>query len=402
MRHASWILGTAAVLATLWVAGASGEAQDWSAARAATARIDVLAPDGTKLREAFGVSVGEPPQILMRLTDLRGAGTVTARFPNGVEVTASAVRSTDPENDLAVLDADGALPVPAQPDETIKWRFYEPVHVIKDDTDPALEGTTDPAEIGSLRIVPMTGDYAPGLSVMHSCGRWIGITGRISDEGTSFTYVTSIESVIPVVFREPSPRPLAEAATAVESYLSNEDPKGLWARGVMQMQRAPEKAMTYFDRALERNRQIPELYMHMGKLLMRNKKFTDALASFEEAIRLRPEWDLTYQMAGMAANQQGKYDQALSLYDEGLKRNAKNAQLHINRWGALFSLGRAEEALAAVQTALAIDPGNEIAIYDLGKTYVQLDRTPEAEAQLRKLDEMRSPYAARLREEMSK
>lgn len=407
MRSAWAVLVIAFALGTLACGAANAEdasgAHDWTAARAASVRIEALGADGSKIRESYGASVGEPPQILARLSALRDAQKATVHLADGRTLEATGVSASDPENDLAVLATQGELPPPAQPDLTIRWRFYEETFVIPGpggEGEPVPEGTTDPVEIGPLRVVPVTGDYPAGLSVMHTCGRWIGITGRIEDSNAKFTYLTPIESIAPLLFGKPSPMPLAEAAKGLGDYLGAGTVKGLMVRGALQAQKDPNQALPYFDQALARDRAMPELHFLMGKTLLRAKKLTDAIASFQEAIRLRPDWILAYQMAGTAASQQGKHEQAISFYDEGLKRDPKSTQILILRWTALHNLGRHEEALATAQKALEVDPSHEVALYDLGTTYAQLGRKVEAEEQLRKLEAMGSAYADRLRQDL--
>jgi Flp pilus assembly protein TadD len=376
---------------------------DWNAARAASVRIETFGADGSKIQESFGASVGEPPQILVRLTALRGAHKATVHLADGKTLEATGVTSSDRENDLAVLATQGELPPPAQPDLTIRWRFYEEAFVIPgpgDAREPLAEGTTDPVEIDSLRVVPLTGDYPAGLSVMHTCGRWIGITGRIEDGDAKFTYLTPIESIAPLLFGEPSRVPIEEAAKSLGDHLGAGEVKGLVVRGVLQAQKDVNGAMPFFDRALALDRTMPEIHFLMGKVLLRAKRLSEAIASFEEAIRLRPDWTMAYQMAGTTAGQQGKHEQAISFYDEGLKHDAKSTQLLVLRWGALYNLGRYDDALTTAQKALEIDPQHEVALYDLGTTYVHLGRKPEAEEQLRKLEAMGSSYASRLRQDL--
>ncbi len=98
--------------------------------KAATARIEVIGADGEKLGETYGVTLGDPPRLVTRLTPLAGADKVTAHFPGGEQATADSVFAFDPVNDIAVLSTTGSLPNPPEPDDKIKWRYREKVYVI--------------------------------------------------------------------------------------------------------------------------------------------------------------------------------------------------------------------------------------------------------------------------------
>ena len=54
-----------------------------------------------------------------------------------------------------------------------------------------------------------------------------------------------------------------------------------------------------------------------------------------------------------------KFDEAIALYDEAIKANPQNPLPYANKALALTQTGKTEEALASVNKALELDPGNE-------------------------------------------
>jgi tetratricopeptide (TPR) repeat protein len=138
----------------------------------------------------------------------------------------------------------------------------------------------------------------------------------------------------------------------------------------------------------------------LGRTLFREQSYAEAEIAFRKTIRLRPEWEEAHQMAGASANQQGNYDVALQLYDEGLKAHPKSTKIMVNKWGALYNLGRTSEAIAVLQDVLELEPENDLAIYNLGMSYLRMGSRLEAEDQYNLLRSMGSRYADRLRQEL--
>ena len=52
-----------------------------------------------------------------------------------------------------------------------------------------------------------------------------------------------------------------------------------------------------------------------------------ALEDAEKCIQIKPDWDKAHQRKAMALHQQGRYDEAIQSYEEGLKLNGDNAQI---------------------------------------------------------------------------
>lgn len=371
--------------------------------KAATARIDVLDADGEKLRETYGVSLGQPARLVTRLTALAGASKLAAEFPGGEKATAESVVSFDPVNDIAVLGTEGTLPNPPEPDDKIKWRYRERIYVIPApgmDQAWLSDTLTAPLELGDLRLAPMTGDHQGGLPVMYGTGWWIGMSGRIEDETGTFIYMTPMEQVLPVLFADETATSLAEAAATVDEHLAPESAEGLLARAVITSFKSPEDSRPFFDLAIERGPEIPESHFWYGKMLFEVKEHEEAENAFIQACRLRPEYESARQMAGASANQQGDYNGALVHYEEGLKLFPESTKLMINKWGALYNLGQMKAAVAVLKDALKIDPGYQLAYYNLGITYHFMGQHLDAEEQYVKLDSMNSRFAPMLRKRL--
>ncbi len=406
------VLGAALILAIGFPGRSAGQetvpstvpsTPDWSAGKGATAEINVLGPGGALLRKTYGVALGEPARLVLRLTELAGAEKVLASFRDGTKAEAATVYSTDPIQDIAVIEMSTPLPAPPEPALAIKWRLNAKVQVLPGPGmgEEAQEQTiTEPFEQGTIRLVPLSGDSPNGLAVMDVTGRWIGLTGRIEDPSGKFTYLTSSEQIIPIIFGAPASKPIAQLGVTPPDWQNPREAIGMLARGVLRSFQKPAEAGPFYDLALQRDRTLPDVYFWMGKSAFKQQKFADAEASFRETIRLKPDWAMAYHMAGAAANQQGHYDVALEFYDQGLKVNPNSAMTMTNKSGALYNLGRVQESIEVLKKAIAADSTYALAVHNLGVTYSSMGNRVDAEAMYNKLMTMDRYLAKSLRDRL--
>jgi Flp pilus assembly protein TadD len=374
---------------------------DWSAVKAAVAKIDVLGAGGSTLHQTYGFSLGEPARLIVRLSDLAGAEKIVATFPDQSTVTSTRVLATDPMNDIAVLEPEGVLPLTPEIDSTIKWQYQEKISVIP---GPGMSAETpelacgEPVEFDRTRIVPLAMDHPAGLPVMHICGRWIGMTGVLRDPSGQFVYMTPKESIVPLLLEKKAAKPIAEIAQNPPDWMKPSTARGLFARGALTSFSVAAEAEPFFNLALQRDATIPELHFWMGKNYFKQQgKYAEAETSFREAGRLRPTWPQAFFMAGAAAFQQKKFAEAVQIYDEGLKTNPKSAMIMSNKAAALGNLGRIDEATQTLKAAIAADPSYSMAIFNLGGLYLQTGKRLEAEEQYTKLLQIDKNLAQQLR-----
>jgi len=72
------------------------------------------------------------------------------------------------------------------------------------------------------------------------------------------------------------------------------------------------KALTY--------RQVPEIYFQRALLYMSMKKGTEADADLVQVAKLKPDFPASYFMRGLIAFDGGRFDDAVGLFDEAVKR----------------------------------------------------------------------------------
>jgi tetratricopeptide (TPR) repeat protein len=111
-----------------------------------------------------------------------------------------------------------------------------------------------------------------------------------------------------------------------------------------------------------RDRAFEEAFARGDRLLAYGKKNAkEAIASFDEALRLRPDSSGALTSRGTAYATLGDNDRALADYDEALRFDPDNALAYRRRGWVYFTLGRYEDAVADHTVSIRLDPEQPIA-----------------------------------------
>jgi len=164
-------------------------------------------------------------------------------------------------------------------------------------------------------------------------------------------------------------------------------------------------------------------HVDLGQVLMAEKKYADAIASFERAVELDPTdfhalyyagmgkmqqhaWSEaadclrrsiglngSYAEAhfglGMALRQQGKTEEAVAAFRAGLKIKPEDGAAWINLADCLYAQGELQEAIESYRHALKLRPG-DVGVYDkLAQVLREQGRMPEVVAQFRRVLELK-------------
>jgi tetratricopeptide (TPR) repeat protein len=128
------------------------------------------------------------------------------------------------------------------------------------------------------------------------------------------------------------------------------------------------------------------LRFEQGNLLLADQKFNAAIAAYDQALSLKPDYHQALNNKGVALSALGRKEEAIAAYDQALSLkpdyhqalyNDKHKALN-NKGVALDDLGRKEEAIAAYDQALSLKPGYHQALYNKGVALSALSRKEEA------------------------
>ncbi len=152
-------------------------------------------------------------------------------------------------------------------------------------------------------------------------------------------------------------------------------------------------ALDCFERSVRLQPMDPTANFNLGVALAGQGRIRDALAAFDRAIALRPEYAQAHCNRAGALGSLDRFEEALASCERALALKPAYAEAHSNRGTALHRLGRLAEAADAFRAALAIEADARHANH-LGSVLSDLGRTEEALAAFDRSIDLNPDYVA--------
>jgi Flp pilus assembly protein TadD len=125
----------------------------------------------------------------------------------------------------------------------------------------------------------------------------------------------------------------------------------------------------------------PRAHHGLGLALEKRGRGEEAMAEFQEALRIRPNYIEAHNSLGLALSARGRLEEAMEHFREALRFDPGSIEAHNNLGIALDRRGRFQEAIAHYEQALRIDPSSPEVHNNLGISLARSGRTQEAIAQ---------------------
>ena len=142
----------------------------------------------------------------------------------------------------------------------------------------------------------------------------------------------------------------------------------------------PVEALRFVAAAMRGRSPAPTIFYNQGLILKSLARHDDALASFEQAIKLKSKFAEAHNDRGAVLAALGRHEEAIDAYRKATAVKPDFADAHYNRGLSLMDLGRDDEALKANERALALNPKNAKAHNNCGVLLAKLKRHEEAPA----------------------
>jgi len=142
--------------------------------------------------------------------------------------------------------------------------------------------------------------------------------------------------------------------------------------------RKKRTALANFDRAIALRPDFAEVFSNRGNTLHELERLVEALASYDRALTLRPDFAEALSNRGNTLHKLKRFEEALASYDRALTLRRDFAEALSNRGNTLRELKRFEEALASYDRALTLRPDFAEALSNRGNTLHELKRFEEA------------------------
>jgi tetratricopeptide (TPR) repeat protein len=119
-------------------------------------------------------------------------------------------------------------------------------------------------------------------------------------------------------------------------------------------------------------------HMELGVDYHEQGRLDEAIAEFQEAIQLDPDFVEAHYNLGLAYTDQGEFDAAIAEYEKAIGLAPDLAVAHNGLGNVYYNLNRIDEAMAEYEEAVRLDPDLADAHFNLGHVYLSLDRYAEA------------------------
>lgn len=125
-------------------------------------------------------------------------------------------------------------------------------------------------------------------------------------------------------------------------------------------------------------------YNNLGNALLQKGRVNEAIAQFNEALKIDPNYAVGQSNLGNALLRIGRTEESLAHIERALEIDPRNAEAENNLGNTLLQMGRMEEAATHYGKAIAIDPHYAEAYNNLGALFLQMGRFDESLANLQK------------------
>lgn len=117
-------------------------------------------------------------------------------------------------------------------------------------------------------------------------------------------------------------------------------------------------ALADFNKAIELDPNYSQAYYNRGTAFEDQNKHDLALADFNKAIELDPNFAPAYNNRGNVYLNLNQYEMALTDFNKAIKLNPNFSQAYNSRGNALANNGKLDQALADFNKAIALNPNN--------------------------------------------
>jgi tetratricopeptide (TPR) repeat protein len=158
-------------------------------------------------------------------------------------------------------------------------------------------------------------------------------------------------------------------------------------------ERKTTEAIGAYQQALQFAPEDPAVHAKLAEALLTEGRVDDAIKHYEASLRVRPDSELTHASLGIALAQKGELEQAVEHYRRAVEIDPTFARAHYNLGAAMQQLGRLDEAIESYRQAARHEPTGAIIRYNLGAALAQRGDLDEAARELRKALEIDPRYS---------
>jgi len=168
-----------------------------------------------------------------------------------------------------------------------------------------------------------------------------------------------------------------------------------------------EEAVAAYQDAIKLTATNWGYYLNLGLAYKKMDKRDEALAAFRQAVQIAPESFSANKELGEALARSGSFEEAKTYYLKAVDLSPDDPDAHYNLGACLLNTGETETAIGHFQKTIELKPDYAEAYYQLGTLYVGQNMVPEAIQSLEKFlslapDHAQAPVTKQLLEYLKK
>ncbi|CAD5915773.1 UDP-N-acetylglucosamine--peptide N-acetylglucosaminyltransferase 110 kDa subunit [Planktothrix agardhii] len=131
----------------------------------------------------------------------------------------------------------------------------------------------------------------------------------------------------------------------------------------------------------------------LAQALVKQEKWQEAIAAYQQALRITPNWVEVQRELGDLFLKLERWDEAVQVYETAIGLRSEGAEVYHNLGDALLKLQRWEDAIAAYQKAIELNPEFSWSYNNLGDGLRELQRWDQAAQSYQKAIELKPDFA---------
>jgi len=326
-----------------------------------------------------------PDKIITNRHVIDRSSRVEIHLLDGKKFPVKGVLAVDGEGDLALLQVD----VPAQfavPLPIVRAVPQEGESIVVIGNPYGLEGSVSNGIVSAVReisgygrIIQITASISPGSSgspVVNMLGQVIGIATLQAAEGQNLNFAVPAERISQLKVSEVRTFSSLSAETQKNKRSAAET---AYSQGLAQMSRDDyARAVANFEKAVEIDPNYAEAWYQAGYCYGVLGKHTDALRASRQAARLRPDWTPVWINIAASTYALGQFKEAADAYKQAIKLDENNADAEYGLGLTMNKLGRTDEEILAYRRAVQIKPDHANSLEKLGLALFKQKRFAES------------------------
>jgi tetratricopeptide (TPR) repeat protein len=155
-----------------------------------------------------------------------------------------------------------------------------------------------------------------------------------------------------------------------------------------------DQAISQYQEAIRLKPDFDDAHNDLGLALFNKGQTDEAISQYHEAIRLKPDFVFAHNNLGLALLNKGQTDQAISQYQQAIRLKPDFARAHYNLGNALLNKGQTNQAISQYQETIRLKPDFADPHFNLGTVLLNKGQTDEAISQFQEAIRLKPDFAS--------